>query len=148
MLALLVVYMVVSVRWARQHPTPVEGHEQAAKAPGTKLGGFILIGLAFVLLSSRVLIASVTELAEAHWHIPKVVVAATLVAFGTSLPELVIGVASILKGHTELLVGNVIGADICEVAPCYDPTGVTSVTAANMMFEMLCVIARAVTDCR
>ncbi|MGI9464889.1 MAG: arginase family protein, partial [Aestuariivirgaceae bacterium] len=39
---------------------------------------------------------------------------------------------------------NIVGADICEVAPCYDPTGITCVTAANMMFEMLCVMAEAV----
>ena len=39
---------------------------------------------------------------------------------------------------------NIVGADICEVAPCYDPTGITCVTAANMMFEMLCIIAHAI----
>ncbi len=33
------------------------------------------------------------------------------------------------------------GADISEVAPCYDPTGITCVTAANLMFEILCVMA-------
>jgi guanidinopropionase len=38
---------------------------------------------------------------------------------------------------------NLVGGDICEVAPCYDPSGVTSVTAANLMWEMLCVIADA-----
>ena len=43
---------------------------------------------------------------------------------------------------------DVIGADICEVAPCYDPTGITSVTAANMMFEMLCLVATSVDRAR
>ncbi|HUS53529.1 MAG TPA: agmatinase [Thermohalobaculum sp.] len=43
---------------------------------------------------------------------------------------------------------DVVGADICEVAPCYDPTGITSVTAANMMFEMLCLVAGAVDRAR
>ena len=46
---------------------------------------------------------------------PEVVVAATLVAFGTSLPELIVGITAIRKGHPELLVGNVIGADILNV---------------------------------
>ncbi len=36
---------------------------------------------------------------------------------------------------------DLVGADICEVAPCYDPTGVTALTAANFMFELLCVMA-------
>ena len=52
-----------------------------------------------VILASRAMILSVSELAEVHWHVPKVVIAATLVALGTSLPELVIGLTSIFKGH-------------------------------------------------
>ena len=61
---------------------------------------------------------------------------------GTAVPE--IGgiiprdVQKILQG---LMGFDVIGADICEVAPCYDPTGITSVTAANLMFELTCLIA-------
>jgi cation:H+ antiporter len=46
---------------------------------------------------------------------PDVVIAGTIVAFGTSLPELVVGIQAIRKGHFELLVGNVIGADILNV---------------------------------
>ena len=61
---------------------------------------------------------------------------------GTAVPE--IGgiiprdVQKILQG---LMGFDVIGADSCEVAPCYDPTGITSVTAANLMFELTCLIA-------
>ena len=36
---------------------------------------------------------------------------------------------------------RVVGADICEMAPMYDPTGLTQLNAANLMFEMLCIIA-------
>jgi guanidinopropionase len=36
---------------------------------------------------------------------------------------------------------DLVGADISEVAPCYDPSGVTAITAANLMFELLCVMA-------
>jgi len=43
---------------------------------------------------------------------------------------------------------DVVGADISEVAPCYDPTGITSVVAANLMFELVCVIADAVAKTR
>lgn len=39
---------------------------------------------------------------------------------------------------------NIVGADICEVAPCFDPTGITAVTAANLAFELLCVMAEGV----
>jgi arginase family enzyme len=36
------------------------------------------------------------------------------------------------------------GGDICEVAPCFDPTGITAVTAANLMWEILCVAADSI----
>ena len=50
-----------------------------------------------------------------RWGIPDAVIASTIVALGTSLPELVTGLTAIRKGHPELLVGNVIGADILNV---------------------------------
>jgi len=51
----------------------------------------------------------------------------------------------ILRALTGL---DIVGADISEVAPCYDPTGITSVTAANLMFELTCLIARAIENAR
>ena len=130
LLALLVGYMAISVRWARAHPsgepfqipdtvadetpiTPATPAKTARHLPAM-LVGMMLVGLAIVILASHILICAVTELAR-QFGIPDVVIAATLVAFGTSLPELVVGMMSIRKGHPELLVGNVIGADILNV---------------------------------
>ncbi len=115
---LLAAYLFFSVRWSRGHPELAAqmGSEAGDASQGTvRLWIGVLGGLVLVLLSSRVLICSVIELAENHWFIPKVVIAATLVAFGTSLPELVIGMTSIRRGHNELLVGNIIGADVLNV---------------------------------
>ena len=39
---------------------------------------------------------------------------------------------------------NLIGADVVEVAPPFDPSGMTALTGATMMFEILCVLADAV----
>ena len=63
---------------------------------------------------------------------------------GTAVPE----IGGLLPRDVQVIIRSlagkdVVGADICEVAPCYDPTGITCVTAANFMFEMLCVIAVA-----
>jgi cation:H+ antiporter len=48
-------------------------------------------------------------------HIAPGIVSATIVAFGTSLPELVTAITAVRKGHGDLAVGNVIGADILNV---------------------------------
>jgi len=42
----------------------------------------------------------------------------------------------------------VVGADISEISPCFDPTGITCVTVANLMFEMLCIIADSIDERR
>lgn len=134
LLVLLAGYMVISVHWSRRHSemdrasrkTNGAGKTESSAAGETGgnhetdeksmllLIGFIAIGLALVVLASRVLICSVSVVAV-RWGVPQVVIAATLVAMGTSLPELVVGMTSILKGHKELLLGNVIGADILNV---------------------------------
>lgn len=128
LLAGLAGYLWVSVRWARIHPhgEPFVAPDDFEDAQGVIvphqhaphstpiLLGMVVGGLALVILSSQVVVNAVTELA-AQWGVPDVVVASTIVAFGTSLPELVVGISSIRKGHAELLVGNVIGADILNV---------------------------------
>ena len=43
---------------------------------------------------------------------PQDVIAATLVAFGTSLPELMTAITSVRKGYPQIMVGNVVGADV------------------------------------
>jgi len=63
---------------------------------------------------SELLIGSVTQICE-NYGVPEEFVAVTVVAFGTSLPELVTAIAALIKGHADLLVGNIIGADILNV---------------------------------
>ena len=61
---------------------------------------------------------------------------------GTGVPE--VGGYSVRDAQVMIrsLQGkNLIGGDICEVAPMFDLTGQTALNAANLLFEMLCVIA-------
>ncbi|MEM1107750.1 MAG: sodium:calcium antiporter [Planctomycetota bacterium] len=123
---LLVGYLAISVKWAKQHPTsapapvselthaPAEETNQHAEHGVAFLFGIGLLGLALVIASGDVLVGSVTIVAE-RWNVPDAVIASTIVALGTSLPELVTGLTAIRKGHPEILVGNVIGADILNV---------------------------------
>lgn len=65
-------------------------------------------------------------------------------AIGTGVPE----IGGLTPRDAQVIIRSLrgkhlVGGDICEVAPCYDPTDVTAVTAANLMWEMLCVIADA-----
>lgn len=121
-LFLLVGYMWLSIRWAKQHEGVVAlGAVDDVTVASARNGRgivvhllFLLGGLALVVFGSEVLIGSAKTVCEKH-GVPETVIAGTFVAFGTSLPELVTAIAALIKGHAELLLGNVIGADILNV---------------------------------
>jgi cation:H+ antiporter len=82
--------------------------------------GFGLIGL---LLSSRVLVMSAVNIAQ-FFDVSDVVIGLTIVAVGTSLPELAASVGSVLKNEDDLAVGNVVGSNIYNLLAVYSMPGV------------------------
>ena len=121
-LVLLAIYMVWSVRLAKlaggdsdlseiSDESSAEGGKQGLTMPIVRL----LVGTLFLVASSAVLIASAQELAVEHFKVPIAIIAATIVAFGTSLPELVTALTAVRKNQGELAIGNVIGADILNI---------------------------------
>jgi len=119
-LALLAAYMVVSVRWTRRRPETLPEQAKVGPVEQHRLGSgllnclMLLEGLAIVYVSSDMLIGSATRL-SAVYGVPQGILGVTVIAFGTSLPELVTALTSVIKGHPELMIGNIIGADILNV---------------------------------
>ncbi len=113
---LLALYIWQSIRWAGSTPSETEGAAEADHAGTGNYGTLIkLIGaIAIIVISAQILIPAVSIMAE-RIGVPKHIISATLVAFGTSVPELVTAIAAVRRGHGELVVGNVIGADILNV---------------------------------
>ena len=108
-LILLAAYLWISVVWARRG-APSPSSQPAQENGGNSLAVLVrlLLAIALVVGSSWILIPAVTE-AAGRMQVPESIVAATLVAFGTSLPELVTAVTAARQGHGELAVGNVVG---------------------------------------
>jgi len=115
-LVLLAWYLWQSVRWARLEnvESNLNELEKDVQAATGWILGKLVVGIAMVVLAAQVLIPTVSE-AALRLHVPPGVVAATIVAFGTSLPELTTAVSAARRGHGELAVGNVVGADILNV---------------------------------
>ncbi len=113
-IALLVAYLTVSVRWAGQQRSAEEHTDDFSLGHLATVAVKLFVAVALVLAAAHLVIPAVTE-AAMRMSVPDSVIAATLVAFGTSLPELVTAVAAARKGRGELAVGNVIGADILNV---------------------------------
>lgn len=71
-------------------------------------------GLIALLFSSHLLVDSATDLAIL-FGVKPMIVGLTVVALGTSLPELAASIASIIKGHTEMAIGNILGSNILNI---------------------------------
>ena len=73
--------------------------------------GQTFLGIALTVLGARFLVNSAIELAQT-WGVSEAVIGLTIVAVGTSLPELITSVMSSIKGHNDVAFGNVVGSNI------------------------------------
>lgn len=117
LLAGLAAYILLSVHWARQSRKQNSENGNSPAKTDRRVGKSILltvIGFIVVIVAARILLIVVEQLAITL-GVPNDVIAVTLLALGTSVPELATGIVSVIKGHKEILVGNVIGANILNV---------------------------------
>ena len=75
---------------------------------------FLLLGLVLILLGANGLTDGASALAK-RWGISDLVIGLTVVAFGTSAPELVISIVSAVNGNAGLAIGNVVGSNIFNI---------------------------------
>lgn len=112
-LLMLVYYIYSTIKWGMSEDIEDDDLDKNQQSIVKQL--FILFfGIFIVVVSSNVLIPSV-EIIAIRMGIPQSIIASTLVAFGTSLPELVTAITSVKKGHGELAVGNIVGANILNI---------------------------------
>ena len=74
----------------------------------------LIIGAALIAVGAKLLVDNGTELARIM-GVSEAVIALTFVALGTSLPELVTAVTALIKGHSALSIGNIIGANLFNI---------------------------------
>ncbi|WP_369298772.1 calcium/sodium antiporter [uncultured Neglectibacter sp.] len=117
LLALFVVYMVVIICQAKNMPKTIttatrEKEEQQEEFPPMWKDILLLVvGAALIAVGANLLVDNGTKIAQ--WlGVPESVIALTFVALGTSLPELVTAITSLVKGHGALSLGNVVGANL------------------------------------
>ena len=71
---------------------------------------FLVGGLLLILLGANGLTDGAASVAK-RFHIPSIVIGLTIVAFGTSAPELTVSISSALKGSVDIAIGNVVGSN-------------------------------------
>ena len=119
-LALLVAYTIYAIRTASPDESQMTGRK-----PSTMLGaiGRIVIGLAGLVVGSDCFVSSATEVAG-MLGISEAVIGLTIVAGGTSLPELATSVVAARKGQSSIAIGNVIGSCVYNILLIIGVTGI------------------------
>lgn len=74
----------------------------------------IIIGFILLVRGADYLVEGASNIAK-RFHIPEIVIGLTIVAVGTSMPELVVSVTSALEGHSDIAVGNIVGSNIANL---------------------------------
>jgi len=74
----------------------------------------LISGLVLLLVSGKYLVESSVTLAK-HFRIPTSIIGLTIVAFGTSAPELLVSIQAAVQGHPDIAAGNVIGSNISNI---------------------------------
>lgn len=121
LLVAFVVYMIINVLNMKKNPEndaleipevykgEVEESEEGSSIVKDLI--FLVLGALVIAVGAYLLVESATAIAE-QLGVPESVIGLTVVAVGTSLPELVTAITSLLKGHGALSLGNIIGANV------------------------------------
>ena len=126
----LVLYTILQASLAR-----IDQVREAAASPRSHVLAdilFILAGLAVLVLGARILVFGAVTIARSAGVGPEVI-GLTIVAAGTSLPEVATSIAGILRGERDIAIGNIIGSNIFNIL------GVLSISALvvpnNFLFD-------------
>ncbi|MBE6564531.1 MAG: calcium/sodium antiporter [Ruminococcaceae bacterium] len=119
LLAMFALYLVLSVWQSVRGEKKRAAEEERASAPEETPSShplfkdilFLIVGAALIAVGADLLVDNGTEIARLL-GVPEAVIALTFIALGTSLPELATAVTALVKGHSALSLGNVIGASL------------------------------------
>lgn len=107
---LMIVHLIRSHKYDSEILREVEQDELPHFKP-VRAWLYFAIGLALLILSSRILVWGAVSAAE-QLGVSELVIGLTIVAIGTSLPELAATIASAMRGHTEMALGNIVGSNL------------------------------------
>ncbi len=120
MIILLVAYMTWSYFMDKRDVASAALHEREAEETenvpenAVVIAAFLLVGLAGLVGGAHLLVDGATSIARAY-GVPESIIGLTLVALGTSLPELAATVVAAVRGHSDVAIANVLGSCLFNV---------------------------------
>lgn len=139
----MIIYLVYLLRMAKKGQAVAE-EEKAGEGDKTwKLLALILVGGICIIWGSDITVDAATELAHI-FGMSERLIGLTIVAFGTSLPELITSVTAALKKKADIAVGNIVGSNIFNILFVIGTTGLIRSVPYNSAFltdSMVCIAA-------
>ncbi len=126
----LIAFLVLALRSGN-----VDFDESQAMMPQWKAWAYTLGGLIVLVIGARLLVDSSTQIARA-FGISEAVIGLTIVAIGTSLPELATSIIAAFRKQTDIAVGNVVGSNIFNIFGILGVTALISPIPADPRFAM------------
>ncbi len=109
-----IVYTVVAIYQGRQAAAEASPTAVAGAGPGWRNALFAIAGLALLVVGSRFLVDAATSFARA-FGVSELIIGLTIVAAGTSLPEVATSVMAAMRGEREIAAGNAVGSNIANL---------------------------------
>ena len=139
----VVIYTIYSIRYAGKSQQSDAVTEVAPESSGNLLFAVLLVagGLASLVCGSKLFVNSAVYIAKLL-KISDAVIGLTVVAVGTSLPELATSVVAALKGEKDIAIGNVVGSNIfnvlaiCGIAPLIAPISCPGISVVDMIMML------------
>ncbi len=144
LLLFFVIFMVDSFKSGKQEAAEEED-EEVKPMPVGKAVVLIVLGLAGLVFGGRIFVDHTVNIAE-QFHVSEAFISITLMAVGTSLPELATCVVAAMKGKNQLALGNVIGSNIFNIlliigaSGLISPFEIQSISAVDMAMVVVAVV--------
>lgn len=110
----MILYLLYLLKMAKKGEASVEPEQEEKETSLLKMIVMVVAGAAMIVLGSDVAVDAATELAVIFGMDDRLI-GLTIVAFGTSLPELVTSVTAALKGKADIAVGNIVGSNVFNI---------------------------------
>ncbi len=112
--ALLIIYVVYNIKISKEDKLAESDEPTKTNSPIWLNILFIIVGLAVLVFGANIFVESAVELARLL-NLSEAVIGLTIVAMGTSLPELATSVVASLKGESDISLGNIVGSNIFNI---------------------------------
>lgn len=141
----LLLYVAVIVYSIRSSKGEGESPESGPKMGAVKIILFVVLGLAGLIFGGNLCLESATAIAR-DWGVSESIIAITIVAAGTSLPELASSVSALISGKTSMALGNIIGSNVANILLILGMSAsITPLTMGNItQLDIMMVILAAV----